>query len=61
MEKESIFMEMEVITMEIGWKEKWRELGNCTIQMEIFSMMESGKTIIIMEKEHYMDLMMLIG
>jgi hypothetical protein len=54
MEKENIFMEMEAIIMEIGLKERCRELVNCMTQMVIFNIKDNGKMIIIMEKAPFM-------
>lgn len=61
MERENICMEMAATTMEIGSKEKWKDMVNYTTQMEIYNMKGNGKMIIIMEKVLYMGLMMLIG
>jgi hypothetical protein len=55
MEKENICMEMEVITMEIGSRAKWKVKVSSMTLMEIFNMKENGKMICTMERELCMD------
>ncbi len=61
MERENICMEMEVITMEIGSKGKWKVKVSYMILMEIFNMKGSGRMICTMERELCMDWQMWIG
>jgi hypothetical protein len=61
MGKGNIYMLMEVTIMEIGLKGRWRDMVNYMILIAIYNMRVNGKMIIIMEKEHFMVSMMVIG